>query len=205
MKEPDKAPDNFRVIEYPFHLGDLIGGTAHLTNSQFGAYMRLILALVNKPDGFTIKQAKAYSRITGRHWESFWAVVGDKFVEEDGKIHHKKVRETVYKIACKSVKNRANALERWNSDDANALPKESKRNTNHQTNKPYKESFSRYDVMMFVKDADLAAIKREFQGWDIQQFIRDFNEWIVKKQERPAHPSKALAGFIRKATEGKTP
>ena len=201
----DKLPDGFRVIEYPFHLGDLIGGTAHLTNAQFGGYMRIILAMIHKPDGMTLKELRSYSRITGRYWPEFWELIGNKFVEKDGYISHKRVRDTVHKLARKSAQNRDNVLKRHNSDDTDVLPKDNERLTNHQTNKPYIRSFSNYDVEMFIKDFEMEQLKKEFQGWDMQHYIRAFNEFIVKKQDRPKHPYKALRGFIAKDTKGKTP
>lgn len=211
MKRHEKVPDDFevphdyRVIDYSFHLGDLIGGTAHLTNAQYGGYMRILIAMVQKPEGLTMKKLKSYSRMTGRHWGDFWDVVGDKFVEKDGIIYHERVREQVRKQAYKSVQNTANALKRWNSDDADALPDESQGTTNHLTTKPHKDSLVGYDVMLFVKDLEYDDLKREFPGWDIAEFVRAFNDMIRRKGTRPAAPYPALRGYIAKVTKGKTP
>lgn len=201
----EEIPKDFRVIEYPFHMGDLIGGTAHLTNAQFGAYMRIILAMIQKPDGMRIEEIRSHSRVQGRYWADFWVLIGNKFVDKDGIITHKRVRETVRKIARKSSQNRDNVLKRHNSDSTDVLPKDNKRSTNHSTNKPYKESLSRYDVNIFLKNTDHDDLRRRFCGWDISYQIEQFNQFIRKKGERPAYPMKALCGFIEKNTKGKSP
>lgn len=204
MSDDLEIPDDYRVTNYNMHIGDLVEGTAHLTNAQFGAYTRIFMAMVNKPNGLTLRQVKAYSRITGRHWESFWSLVEGKFVEKDGIIYHSRVRVTVHKMFQKSLQNKANRL--GNNETA---PTGAKGNDHGGASNPliHKsiESLSRYDVMLFIKDLEYDDLKREFKGWDIQEFIRKFNDAIKKKGERPAFPYKALRAYIIKATEGKTP
>lgn len=137
--EPEK-PD-FRVIEYPFHLGDLTGGTTNLDDSQFGAYMRILIANINAqatkgglPDNEEV--LRSYTRMGPAAWKKLWLLIGDKFVRENGKIYHKRVKETVNEIIKASNAARANRMKRKDSPSTGVLPGLDDGSTNPKTLKP---------------------------------------------------------------------
>lgn len=139
MEKPEK-PD-FRVIEYPFHLGDLVGGTTNLDDSQFGAYMRLLIANINaqaKQGGLPDNESvlRSYTRMGPAAWKKLWLLIGDKFVRDDGKIYHPRVKETVNEIIKNSNSQRAKALLKNDSDSAAAPPQDSAGGANPKTQKP---------------------------------------------------------------------
>lgn len=139
MEKPEK-PD-FRVIEYPFHLGDLVGGTTNLDDSQFGAYMRLLIANINaqaKQGGLTDNQEvlRSYTRMGPAAWKKLWLLIGDKFVHENGKIYHPRVKETVNEIIKASNAQRAKVLKRHEGDHTAEEPKNPSGTTNPETQKP---------------------------------------------------------------------
>lgn len=170
---PDfKIPEDYRVIEYPFHLGDLASGTAHLTNAQFGAYIRIILTLVNKHDGMTLEQIKKYSRM-GKHWQEFWILIEDKFILEGDMLIHKRVRETTHQMAYVSVKNALNALNKNNSDGANSEPKPASGCANHKTNKPIKNKNKKNGETEFNNQGS----SRALEALASPDLIEDLDEW----------------------------
>ena len=139
MEQPEK-PD-FRVIEYPFHLGDLVGGTTNLDDSQFGAYMRILIANINaqaKNGGLPDNEAvlRSYTRMGPAAWKKLWLLIGDKFVRENGKIYHKRVKETVNEIIKASNAQRAKVLKRNEGNHTAEEPQQGHGTTNPETQKP---------------------------------------------------------------------
>lgn len=139
MDKPEK-PD-FRVIEYPFHLGDLVGGTTNLDDAQFGAYMRILLANINKqakngglPDNLEV--IRSYTRMGPAKFKKLWLLIGDKFVQEDGKIFHERVKKTVNEIINLSNTNRANRLKGWETEQTGVEQSNDQRKSNPLTQKP---------------------------------------------------------------------
>lgn len=199
--------EKFRVIEYPFHLGDLVGGTAHLTNAQFGAYMRLLFANIQgDPEGIPLSKVRAYSR-EGRHFEAFWELVKDKFVEENGRVFNKRVRKTVRKLASLSAQNRDNRLKRNGSGSTTVQRNDDDRPTNHQTSKPINHKDNKiyvFDINLWITDRDREQWREDFSGWDFQYFAREFNQWISGK-EQPRKPVGVFWAFCKTATKGKKP
>lgn len=138
--EKAEKPD-FRVIEYPFHLGDLVGGTTNLDDAQFGAYMRLLLANINAqaskgglPDNEEV--LRSYTRMGPKAWKKLWLLIGDKFVRENGKIFHPRVKETVNEIIKNSNTARANRLKGHNSDSTGVEQTKDPGPSNPLTHKP---------------------------------------------------------------------
>lgn len=134
-----KSAARFRVIEYPFHIGDLVGGTTNLDDSQFGAYMRLLIANIQAgveglPDNE--ERLRSYTRMGPAAWRKFWNLVGDKFVRENGKIYHPRVKETVNGIINKSDIARANRLKCIEKGLTDVIPPSDDSATNPKTRKP---------------------------------------------------------------------
>lgn len=202
----------FRVIEYPFHLGDLIGGTAHLTNAQFGAYMRLLLASIQaEPDGIPVKKIQAYSCYNGRHFAEFWELIKDKFVEESGIIHNKRVRKTVCKLSCLSAQNRANRLKRNNPAPTTAQRNDNDRATNHlsiyPSNLDKEDPLKVFKIDFMLKDDDREAAREQSRGWDQHELMRKYDEWVnaYPEKRKPQMPGAAYIAWCKSFTKGKKP
>jgi len=103
-----------RIIEYPFHLGDLVGGTTHLDNAEFGAYMRLLFANIQSPSVDLPNDPeilRRFARCTDKQWAKLWPLIRDKFPEtEDGTFSNKRVQNTVASIVHRSDVARNNKL-----------------------------------------------------------------------------------------------
>jgi uncharacterized protein YdaU (DUF1376 family) len=107
-----------RIIEYPFHLGDLIGGTAHLDNFEFGAYMRLMLANIQANELPNDQEIlRRFARCTEKQWAKFWPLIKDKFPEtETGTLCNNRVQITIASIIHRSDTARANRLKNKGTD-----------------------------------------------------------------------------------------
>lgn len=71
-----------------FYVNDWAGGTQWLTRLERGAYLDLLLYQVNNIC-FTHEIAK---QILGADYDTVWANLAPKFVEENGKLWNKKMR-----------------------------------------------------------------------------------------------------------------
>lgn len=138
-----RKDNKFRVIEYPFHIGDLVGGTTNLDDAQFGAYMRLLIANIQAgTEGLDADQdvLRSYTRMTEKGWVKLWKLIGGKFVENGGKISHPRVAATILTIINKSDTARANRLKGLDTGTTDVqLPLDDSttpRGTNLKTSKP---------------------------------------------------------------------
>ncbi len=190
------VPEGFRVIDYPFHLGDLIGGTAHLSNAYFGAYVRILIALTAKHEGMGLAEMKAHARL-GKHWPDFWGSICGKFTEEGGFFRNERVRQTVRHMAYVSFKNTDNALKGHNSQGANVLPSVGEGGTNLLTSKPYKKINKKYDVRIFIREDGITELNRLFPKRGIDTLINAFNRQVIESGERPVNPLQSIIEYIR--------
>lgn len=126
-----------RIIEYPFHLGDLIGGTAHLDNAEFGAYMRLLLANIQAPNSElpdNLEELRRYARCTEKQWAKFWPLVERKFpLTGRGTRTNERVTDTVASITHRSNVARDNRLKRKGSGHTAVKPPKNEVSANHIT------------------------------------------------------------------------
>ncbi|MFD2600772.1 hypothetical protein [Flavobacterium suzhouense] len=74
---------------FPFYAQDFIVGTMHMTFEEMGAFIKLLayqwvnLGIPKNRLGF----------ILGSGWETVWASISDKFIEEDGILYNKRIEE----------------------------------------------------------------------------------------------------------------
>lgn len=137
--KPEK--EDFRVVEYPIHLGDLLGGTGNLDDAQFGAYMRLLFANVQaqaKKGGLPANQQvlRSYTRMGPKAWEKLWLLIGDKFVQEGDLIFHPRVKEKVNEIINLSNTKRNNRMGNNNSESTAVNHPNIACRSNPKTHKP---------------------------------------------------------------------
>lgn len=126
-----------RIIEYPFHLGDLVGGTTHLDNGEFGAYMRLLIAQIQSPTHdlpADEEQLRRFARCTPKAWASLWPLIRDKFpAGEEGRLSNKRVKITIDSIIHRSSVARDNRLKRKDISPTDVKPPSNGRHANHIT------------------------------------------------------------------------
>lgn len=99
---------------YEFHASKFEGDTAHLTNEQVGAYLRLLNFhfqhdyIPTDPD-----QLRLILRETKQKTRKIIAVLDQFFYEKDGRFFQKRMVETIAKAAEKSRVRKAAANKRW--------------------------------------------------------------------------------------------
>lgn len=225
----------FRVIEYPFHIGDLVGGTAHLDDAQFGAYMRLLIANIQAgPDGLKSDQEvlRSYTRQTPKGWAKLWRLIGDKFEEKDGRVFNPRVAVTILNIINKSKDAQVKALKRWEVANAAALPEDSRGYANLKTSKPHqsinnnlldsepanppqgevsissnrKAGGGPYRIMDHITERGRSDARSAAPGWDLQHLAQIFDKKIADASfMQPRNPDKAFSGWVALYTKGKPP
>jgi uncharacterized protein YdaU (DUF1376 family) len=125
---------------FPFHIGDWMSHTSHLSPEEKAAYLAMIIEeyLHEKPLPDDID--KIARKINMRSHCECIAVVLQEFYERieggDGGWSNKRVRAEIEAYKSKSDKARASANARWNKakpkDNANALRTQSEGNANHK-------------------------------------------------------------------------
>ena len=95
---------------------DLEGGTRHMTDEEFGCYIRLLLAQFNR-GGILPNDEKILSRYC-TSFEKSWHIVKEKFLPAgNGKIKNKRLSIEMEKRAEKSKKQSINAKKGWSKPD----------------------------------------------------------------------------------------
>jgi len=125
---------------FPFHIGDWMSHTSHLSPEEKAAYLAMIIEeyLHEKPLPDDVEQIAR--KINMRTHCDCIAVVLQEFYEriagDEGGWSNKRVREEILAYKAKSEKARQSANARWNkgktANNANALQTQSERNANHK-------------------------------------------------------------------------
>lgn len=114
-----------RIHTVQLNLGDLMGGTSRMDGTEFGAYALLFLNCY-QDSTHTLpaddEEIRIIARVSPKVWRRIRDKVMKKFVRTADGWRHKRVEEEIAKMLRKSSKNSANALERWKTPNANALP-----------------------------------------------------------------------------------
>ena len=127
----------------PIYWGDYLGDTQHLTAIEHGGYL-LLIAHYWRTGGIPSDPVKLarIARMTTKEWNRHGETVMEFFT--DGK--HQRIDAELHKVAEKTEKMRRSAQKRWNaepkakplksleSDDAKALPMQSRSNDNQNQN-----------------------------------------------------------------------
>lgn len=127
----------------PMYWGDYLGDTQHLTAIEHGGYL-LLIAHYWRTGGIPDDQTKLarICRMTTKEWNRHGEVILEFF--SDGR--HGRIDRELAKVSAKTEKMRRSAQKRWSaerehksletltSDDANALPMQSRGNDNQNQN-----------------------------------------------------------------------
>lgn len=113
----------------PFHVGDFITDTMHLSPSEVGAYMRLLMYHYKVGTRGLPCDDIQLRRITGldnKTWKNSRDNILSFFdLTQEQKYVCGRVLDAIDLMRTKSEQNRGKSLKRWNTDDAAALPEES--------------------------------------------------------------------------------
>jgi len=95
----------------PFHPGDYLADTAHLTTLEHGAYFLLILNYWQRgaPLPADDKKLRGIARLSADEWAEARATLLEFFDERAGRLHHKRIDEELEKAREKSDRARENA------------------------------------------------------------------------------------------------
>ena len=182
---------------FPFHIGDWMSHTSHLSPEEKAAYLAMIIEeyLHEKPLPDDVEQIAR--KINMRTHCDCIAVVLQEFYEriagDEGGWSNKRVREEILAYKAKSEKARQSANARWNkgktTNHANALQTQSERNANH---KPITNNHNTTHKPKLERPEDV-----EVQVWD--DFLNH------RKRLRADVTKTALNGIIREAKKAKLP
>jgi uncharacterized protein YdaU (DUF1376 family) len=77
----------------PLWIGDYLADTMHLSATQHGAYLLLLMAHWRRPEGLPNDQEflAGTAKVQLEHWHSIAIAVLPYFVEKDGRIFHKRL------------------------------------------------------------------------------------------------------------------
>ncbi len=119
-------------IWWPMYPADFTIDTAHLTNEEVGAYVKLLNSLWRS--GGVLSCDHSYlSRLVGvspQKWHSLRKAIAPLFDENAGKWHCVRLSEHLVKAKSNSEKKRQNALKRWQAEQEESMQKHSKSNAN---------------------------------------------------------------------------
>ena len=133
----------------PLYWGDYLGDTQHLTAIEHGGYL-LLIAHYWRTGGIPSDEIKLarICRMTTKEWNRHGSTIMEFF--KDGK--HSRIDAELEKVAQKTEKMRRSAQKRWNvepeaksleslkSDDAKALPMQSRSNDNQNQNQNHNKN-----------------------------------------------------------------
>ena len=124
----------------PFHPGDYLTDTAHLSAAEHGAYFLLILNYWQRGEALPMddRKLRGIARMTADEWAASRETVLEFFDERNGALHHKRIDEELERARAKSEKARENgrrsagAKRPLNERSTNAQRPLSDRSTNQE-------------------------------------------------------------------------
>ncbi len=117
----------------PFMTDAYLGDTVHLTTTEHGAYLLLLITMWRNGGGLPEdhKLLARYSRMTPKQFARVWPVLESFFYVEDGQVKQGKLTETINAVRQKSKKASDSARAKWRKTnktcDANASDPHSER------------------------------------------------------------------------------
>lgn len=113
-----------KSYDFPFHIGDFLGGVISMDAAEVGAYTMLFVAHYQAGlDGLENDETKLarIAKCTPKVWQRVRSTVLAKFYLEGDRWKHAKVIEVLNLKGITSANQRANSLERWNRHDADGM------------------------------------------------------------------------------------
>jgi len=106
----------------PFHPGDYLADTAHLSAAEHGAYLLLILNYWQRgqPLQDDDRKLRGIARMTAEEWAASSYTILEFFTLRDGMLHHKRLDEELSRAVEKSCKATASAKRMHSKRSANA-------------------------------------------------------------------------------------
>ena len=112
---------------YPHHIGDFLAATAHLSNDELCAYLRLIWMYYDKEEALP-NEIPALAKRARSSTKIMKSVVGEFFtLEADGLLHHGRIDGELNKFLAKvaAARKAGKASARARRKERNGLPTES--------------------------------------------------------------------------------
>lgn len=215
------------MAEYPampLWTDAYLGDTTHLTTTEHGAYLLILMAIWRSKDGRingSDKMLARYARLNAGQWNRIKPNLMPFFdVIEDGTtlwITQGRLTRELKAVRRRSANASNSSRSRWLKDnetgDANALRTHCERNatipitntTNKQT--PITNSAHGalgFDILVLLDEKALSAAKKAAVGWDIYHLAKIYNE-SAKGREKPNNPTGAFIGWLRSYTKGNPP
>lgn len=215
----------------PIFTDALIADTGHLSDEEFGAYMRLLMLVWRSPgcripnDDDWIKRRLCrdeveYRRVSRPILHEFFESSGNWWTQKRLKKEFEYLRE-------QSQKQSARAKSRWNKDSdscrGNAAsgnaptptPTPTKNITHNTTQAArgasvdnsvcvLKNEGVKGGIEQLLHDRARETVRKAAPGWDIYNLCREFDAWVVDKP-KPDNPVGAFIAFVRKKTGGNPP
>ncbi len=102
----------------PLNIEKLVGGTAHMDATEFGAYMSLLICCYQTKNNLPNedKRLSRMAKCTLKTWLRVRPVVEQKFIVTETSWSHEVAQKEIDNITSLSTKNRANALKRYKTD-----------------------------------------------------------------------------------------
>lgn len=104
----------------PLYIGDYLADTQHLTRSEHGAYLLLIMAYWRNggplPDN--AKHMQCICKASAKDWQSLASTVSSFFEVGEEVWRHKRIDQEMERAAAGYAKRSAAAMQRWSNADA---------------------------------------------------------------------------------------
>lgn len=139
------------------NIEKLIGGTAHMDATEFGAYLSLIVCAYQKKNSLPDedKRLARMAKCSPRVWARIRETVAEKFQISGGYWSHIEVGKQLDKYQKLSRKNRANALKKNKTQKPAAKPKENQTEANTNNNHQLPNNISNTNVLESSGKPDL--------------------------------------------------
>lgn len=219
----------------PIFTDSILADTDHLTDTEFGRYMRLLIKCWRSPN-CRMPNDKAWIakrlRLDLLQFDKEIAPLLEEFFQDDATgnayadanacewITQKRLKKEWLHVKDKVEKNKRAAKSRWNKEKK-PCERISKRNAPSSTSTPTKieskdssyevseEDFIRdnYNIESVLSDDAVNEARKHAPKWDMQALYRMFDEAIQsgKLKELPKKPEAAFIAWVKKITKGKPP
>lgn len=207
----------------PIFTDSLLADTGHLTDEEFGRYMRLLIVSWRTP-GCLIPNDKSWIakrlRLDPLQYDSKIKPLIEEFFTSDGNSHMQKRLRKEYEYVKKSTQRMSDlAKSRWEKEKRSCVgnaptptptptkesplpPKGGK--TGFKKDSEKGEESPPFDIRFELSDQDLEDARREAPGWDIHNLMKIYNEG-TSSRGTPRNPGRAFVAWCGKYTKGKRP
>lgn len=211
----------------PLFTDSLLADTGHLTDEEFGRYIRLLIITWRSPECRIPADPNWISkrlRLDPMQYPTEIKPLIDEFYAfEGGWYMQKRLTKEFLHVRKKSKKNRAAAKSRWKKEK-DTCERISERNaptpTPSKKNPPLpplpgggvsekgsgEKNGCAFDIELLLDDSAISKAKANAPGWDIYYLMRTYNQGVNSgKRSPPKSPNAAFPKWCASYTKGKKP